>query len=799
MLTKDVVGVENFVPYHSFDKDSNIFVQKDGSIGILLKLTPIETESLSNDQLGNVVAVLSTVAKVCPEGTVLQFILTNERYAGADKLVGRIAPKQDIFEAMARERNECFKKMNLQDGAINFYSMRRETYLAISIKPAWDRLIRDEVVCLRNWRSSYGRVEEYYKSVCGELTELVGAVRTVFTQCGVVTDICSEGILSEIYGFYGFRKARGVVIDDSTAEGYTCDGLVFNSESGIIATGEKKYAVLSILDLPTRLFAGILGFRELWFAGADITFVLSVYVLSQQGVKDELSKKRKFCFWQSNSQRTKLEAESVGAEIDEVLGEMFRTGEKVVSARSGFIMSCGTEPQLKKAIAFVASTLYSLGFETVKESALAMTLFLQSLPFGYSIENETLLKRNRKITTINLAHLMPVYGLAKGSATPDLTLHSRDGRIVNFSFFDSEVAPHGIIAGVSGSGKSVWSNNLVLSVLGRGSRVFVIDRGNSYKKLAKILGGVYIEFNPSNPVSINPFGTELDNEKHIFLTHLVAEMCTNGEHSLSQKDVGLISRSVACAYENSGGKEVLMSDIKKSLERLGLTELSACLEMFCGKGPYARFFDAACEFSFKDANFVVFELGELGLLKEIGSVILMSIINIITQGCMSQLGVNKYLIIDEAWTLLKGANTSRFLENVYRTYRKYRAAAIMVTQQITDFAGPVAEAIKSNAPNRVFLRQTPDTIAAMSRVLDLTESEQKMLSGLQTSKGQFSEAAIISDKTKGVYRLVLDRFAYWLMTSDPADNARLNAVIDKHANLGAQNPTLSALLELSKA
>ena len=59
---------------------------------------------------------------------------------------------------------------------------------------------------------------------------------------------------------------------------------------------------------------------------------------------------------------------------------------------------------------------------------------------------------------------------------------------MTFSFFDSTVAPHGIVAGVSGSGKSVLANNIILSAARRGAKVFVLDQGNSYRKLCEMIG-----------------------------------------------------------------------------------------------------------------------------------------------------------------------------------------------------------------------------------------------------------------------------------------------------------------------
>ena len=151
-------------------------------------------------------------------------------------------------------------------------------------------------------------------------------------------------------------------------------------------------------------------------------------------------------------------------------------------------------------------------------------------------------------------------------------------------------------------------------------------------------------------------------------------------------------------------------------------ELALSLEPFTGSGPYAGFLDGSNEVTFK-SQLVVFEMGEIALRKEIASVILMSLLKRIADfsGSSQNLHRRKYLILDEAWTMLGSPATARFLENALRTYRKINTAAVMVTQQVTDFssgptgASPAGAAILANAPNRLFLMQTTETLLAIQR------------------------------------------------------------------------------------
>ena len=107
----------------------------------------------------------------------------------------------------------------------------------------------------------------------------------------------------------------------------------------------------------------------------------------------------------------------------------------------------------------------------------------------------------------------------------------------------------------------------------------------------------------------------------------------------------------------------------------------------------------------------------------------------------------------------------------------------MVTQQVSDFEGRTGEAIRANAPNRLFLQQTPETVLAMEKLLDLSPEEKALLAKVRTVKGRFSEMLVQSTGTRGIGRLVPDRLSYWISTTDPKDNLRLQALVAEKGGL----------------
>jgi len=134
----------------------------------------------------------------------------------------------------------------------------------------------------------------------------------------------------------------------------------------------------------------------------------------------------------------------------------------------------------------------------------------------------------------------------------------------------------------------------------------------------------------------------------------------------------------------------------------------------------------------------------------------------------------KFLLIDEAWSLLRLKNTAEFITNSFKTYRKYHCSAVAITQEITDLVGgDCGIAIQANAANKVFLKQEPNVVDSLKTFASLADKEIELLKSVETQKGKFSEALLISDSSRGVIRLVPDPFLYWVATSDAKDNEYL--------------------------
>ena len=116
------------------------------------------------------------------------------------------------------------------------------------------------------------------------------------------------------------------------------------------------------------------------------------------------------------------------------------------------------------------------------------------------------LGRLRTFLTWSCVNTAPVAAEWKGSRSPLLMLVGRRGQITYVDPFDNEKGNFNIaVAAASGAGKSFFTQEMVMSLLGTGGRVWVIDSGRSYERLCRLLGGTYLEFGPKVDINLNPF------------------------------------------------------------------------------------------------------------------------------------------------------------------------------------------------------------------------------------------------------------------------------------------------------
>ena len=433
------------------------------------------------------------------------------------------------------------------------------------------------------------------------------------------------------------------------------------------------------------------------------------------------------------------------------------------------------------AAAEIAKALLSdAGFVGETDAGVQLMGLLTALPLeaaGGLMKDLSAAGRLSTKTKACAARMLPVIGEWRGTpprqgrerTTPLVLLASRAGEVFGVDFFANRSGNYNaVIAGTSGSGKSVLAQEIVMGVLAGGGRVWVFDIGRSYRNCVELAQGQWVDFEgladeaaQSDVFCLNPLDVKGRPDDVIDEVTDIITVLANGEAPMDLTESALLKAAVADLLKarKKGDPAPTITDLALKLsasENPRLVNLAFRLSPYTAGERFGRWFEGANTVKF-DAAMVALEMEALTnkpvLQQAVLLILIMRILQEIRRTPRDQV---KLIVIDEAWRLLTG-RIGRFIEWACRTLRKYGAGIVCISQSMEDFeATPAARAVRTNADTVFWLRQKTAGVHAA------TESPvlRQVLSGLTTEDGLFSEVFVrVGDGAGAVGRLVLDTFS----------------------------------------
>ena len=426
------------------------------------------------------------------------------------------------------------------------------------------------------------------------------------------------------------------------------------------------------------------------------------------------------------------------------------------------------------------------GFDLTKDFYLQHQALTATMPMTLSPALQNDLRQFGRINTKtadNAVMTSPLIAEWKGTQTPVMTLFGRRGQIIGFDLFDNTGGNFNFaVAALSGSGKSVFVNEMTYRYLGAGAKVWIIDVGRSYKNLCELLDGEFIEFSDErqNTICLNPFSMIIDiNADMEMVLPLLAQMASPRE-PLDNYGYTALGSAIKRVWD-AKGRSATITDIYELLQtgRLSsegeyerdLSRLATALEPYTRHGVYASYFEGDANIQF-DKDFVVLELEELKSKKDLQSVVMQLIMYRITQEMYRDRSRRKLVIIDESWDLMGSGSSGSFIEAGYRRARKYGGAFGTITQSVDDYyKNEATKAAINNADWLFLLRQKAENIERLGKEgkLSLDEWLKRQLGSVSTEHGHFSEIYIHSPMGAGLGRLLLDPFSMLVYSTRAED------------------------------
>lgn len=803
--------LHRLLPYESYDPTTHLFFNQD-STGFVLLASPIVGASLNDQQQ---MAQFFCQEGNLAEGTSLQFLLFASPHVGPHMAYWRRARQSPVFAQLAKRRSEFLEKKAYED--------------------AEGLLVRD-----------YKLIISY--TVPGHITDAVEQKNLMGIRREFKAVLETMGIHSEDMDADTFINEVGSILnlDDSHEEGndrtwphrgqwnehdslnqqivdtqknfaIVENGLLLNDGKllcrSYIPKISPKYWSLSNMD-------GFLGNMLESRQKIPCPFLIhyGMFVDSFQGQSRAKAYAKRESLEKAVTNGFSKYDPTVKAQYEESkeLCEQIQMGERiVVTSLSTTIFS---KPELiQENEQYLRAIWQDCGwvFQPTRYDHLPM--LLSSLPMTWTLGQEKKgfntkvvgfatalekLGKAKKTITEEAQNLLPVVAEWKGQNAPGMPLVGRRGQLFFWSPFGAALLPGSTaqtdhtynvsIAGQSGSGKSVFMNELMETILGVGGRVFVLDLGRSFKKTCNIQGGEHIEFDIRNPICLNPFSKVpegntpddvVEREEMLSMIAPIVQVMAAPKMGTNDLDNSYVDQAIRDSWEKFGARSSIdtVRDFLLSRNELVSKNLGQALFSFSSSGTYGHFFNREANASF-EKNLVVIETDHLRNYPNLMAVVVQMLIIQINQ--IMAKGDRKtpfLIIIDEAWKLLSGKSTGDFISEVSRTARKYKGGIVLGTQHLTDYfkkESPSATDAFNCSAWKCILYQEGDVITSLKTHDQLkgfvdTEYKEALLRSIHSKPPHYSEVAIFGPQIEGIVgRLRLDPFSR-LLYSTNAEEYRL--------------------------
>jgi len=334
---------------------------------------------------------------------------------------------------------------------------------------------------------------------------------------------------------------------------------------------------------------------------------------------------------------------------------------------------------------------------------------------------------------------------------------------------------HTLVLGATGSGKSFLLNFLVMHAQKYDPLTVIFDLGHSYRKLATLLDGSYLELGlRQHGVTINPFALESTPENLHFL-HAFTRVLLEGADGYRLSDVE--DRELYEAVENL----YVLDDSQRrlfTLANLLPRALAGRLSKWIDGGRYADLFDHV-EDTFSVQPFQVFDFEAMRAYPALLEPLLFYVLHRVTARLQDpdEAGRFKLCVMDEAWRFIQHDRLRAYVEEALKTWRKRNAAMLLATQTVDDFASvDLLRTVVESCPTKLLLANPALDRARYTDLFRLNETELDLLGSLMPRRQLLLKRADVAK----VLNLSADARSYWLYTNTPIDNERVTAVFREY-------------------
>jgi conjugal transfer ATP-binding protein TraC len=754
--------------FEAWGFEEGITIFKDGSLGFAFEFRPLDINCAADDQINIVQAKINGFLSSLPSGIEVQFLQSIEK-SGKDSLAEHLAYSDSASPIVRKVAEARFQKFSALDDCGALPDQRN--FLLVRTSIFGGSLLRNGLLEFSFAKVEAESVAVFERSI--QQTKAMAAdIQRNFSAAGFqVERVDVAKMVDLVFDTWNPNHPLGLgTFDESDIRDKVLLSELSKEVRGF-QLGSVHHRVVSLKVLPEETYAGMAA------AITDLPFssrlFVSVQVPDQNKEIEWLKLNRRMAYAMVVGKKgvSDLDTEAKLQDIEELLNDVVKNGEKIFTFSMTVVLRSTDEDELDAQVSHVLQVLREVGgAEGFAETYAAFEIFA-SVGFPNARSRE----RTKKIKSSNLADLLPLFGSWNGVNKPSVLLRNRMGGLFKFDPFADFSNANQIISGGSGAGKSHLTNIMIGQMLSQNPKVFILDVGGSYQKTCELLDGQYIPLSMASGIRINPFdrpeGTSVTDEKIKFLVALVQIMTKEEDQkSIGKLEKAEIERCIQKVYRDV--EKPRMTHLRELLldsELIEVQRIGKILSLWTGDSPFGRFLDQETSILLS-SRVVCFDLKGLESNPDLQSAVLFTIMDLVWREVQVDRTEMKFLIFDECWRLLESEAGSQFVGEVFRTFRKYYASAVAISQNIDDFAkSKAAAAIMPCSSIKWILKQPGADFARLAEVLRLNDRELNLIQSLTQVKGQYSEAFLICEDKRSVVSVESTPIEYWLATTDPKD------------------------------